>query len=106
MSSASHVKSVKSQFRTKVLVTDDSISVEGEGAPNVVGLFKGKSETVSSMNKYNCDLADLPMILLQQVSAFSVHFEIGLFISWLTLLLHIIGLSTLCCAGNEFLSFS
>lgn len=53
-----------------MLVNDDSISVEGEGAPNIVGLFKGKSETVSPMNRYKCDLADLPVILLQQVSLF------------------------------------
>ncbi|KAI5640856.1 hypothetical protein M9H77_00158 [Catharanthus roseus] len=69
ISAVPHVKNVKSQFRTKVLVNDDSISVEGEGAPNIVGLFKGKSETVSPMNRYKCDLADLPVILLQQVAS-------------------------------------
>lgn len=74
IAAASHVKNVKSHFRTKVVVNDDSISVEGEGAPNVVGLFKGKSETVCSMNRYNCDLADLPVILLQQVSVFICTF--------------------------------
>ncbi|GFP98451.1 mediator of RNA polymerase ii transcription subunit 17 [Phtheirospermum japonicum] len=42
------LESVRSQFWTKVAVVDDSISVEGEGAPNVVGLFKGKSEGVAS----------------------------------------------------------
>lgn len=57
----------KSQFRTEVVVNDDRINVEGEGTPNVVGLFKERSESVSSMNKYNCDLADLSMIILQQV---------------------------------------
>nr|GMD75199.1 mediator of RNA polymerase II transcription subunit 17 [Ipomoea batatas] len=62
-------KNVKSQFRTKVSVYDDCISVEGEGAPNVVGLFKGKSEVTCSMNRYDCDLADLPAILLQQVAS-------------------------------------
>lgn len=51
-------------------MNDDCIIVEGEGAPNVVGLFKGKSETISSMNRYNCDFADLSVILLQQVSFF------------------------------------
>ncbi|KAI8022270.1 Mediator of RNA polymerase II transcription subunit 17 [Camellia lanceoleosa] len=35
-----HIKDVKSQFRTKVVVNDDFIYVEGEGAPNVVALFK------------------------------------------------------------------
>lgn len=69
MSTAPHVKNATSQFRTKVLISDDSISVEGEGAPNVVGLFKGKSATVCPMNRYNCDLEDLPMILLQQVAS-------------------------------------
>lgn len=60
-------KSVRSQFRTKVVVNDDCINIEGEGAPNVVGLFKGKSENSSSMNRYECNLADLHVILLQQV---------------------------------------
>lgn len=62
-----NVKVVRSQFWTKVLVIDDSISVQGEGAPNILGLFKGKAEVVSSINGYDCDLADLPIILLQQV---------------------------------------
>lgn len=62
-----HVKARRSRFWTKVLVIDDSISVQGEGAPNVLGLFKGKSEVVSSITGYDCDLADLPIILLQQV---------------------------------------
>ncbi|XP_059637991.1 mediator of RNA polymerase II transcription subunit 17 [Cornus florida] len=64
-----HVKDVKSHFRTKVVVNDDCINVEGEGAPNVVGLFKGKCENICSMNRYDCDLADLPMILLQQIAS-------------------------------------
>lgn len=50
-----------------MVVNDDCIHVEGEGTPNVVGLFKGRSEDMSSMNKYDCDLADLPVIILQQV---------------------------------------
>ncbi|KAM6580237.1 hypothetical protein CsatA_004011 [Cannabis sativa] len=58
----------KSQFRTKVVVTDDSITVEGEGAPSVVGLFKGNSQESSSMKRYECNLADLPVIILQQVA--------------------------------------
>lgn len=60
-------KNVKAQFRTKVVVNDDCIKVEGEGAPNVVGLFKGTSASICSINRYDCDLADLPVILLQQV---------------------------------------
>ncbi|XP_071697923.1 mediator of RNA polymerase II transcription subunit 17 [Rutidosis leptorrhynchoides] len=62
-------KCVNSQFRTKVVVIDDCINVEGEGAPNVVGLFKGKSENSSSVNRYECNLADLHAILLQQVAS-------------------------------------
>ncbi|KAJ4846946.1 hypothetical protein Tsubulata_037993 [Turnera subulata] len=59
----------KSEFRTKVVVNDDSISIEAEGAPNVVGLFNGTSEDTCSTNKYDCDLADLPVIILQQVAS-------------------------------------
>ncbi|XVE54394.1 hypothetical protein DITRI_Ditri03aG0077300 [Diplodiscus trichospermus] len=60
---------IKSQFRTKVVVNDDRINVEGEGAPNVVGLFKRSSEDICSINKYDCDLADLPVIILQQAAS-------------------------------------
>lgn len=60
---------IKSQFRTKVVVNDDCISVEGEGAPNVVGLFNGNSEDICSINRYDSDLSDLPVILLQQVAS-------------------------------------
>lgn len=69
-----HMKSAtKSQFRTKVVVKDYFISVEGEGAPNVVGIFNGTSQEVSSMNRYECDLEDLPVIILQQVCHILVH---------------------------------
>ncbi|KAH6784837.1 hypothetical protein C2S52_009796 [Perilla frutescens var. hirtella] len=64
-----NVKAIRSQFWTKVVVIDDSISVQGEGVPNVLSLFKGKSEGVSSINGYDCDLAYLPIILLQQVAS-------------------------------------
>ncbi|XP_050213607.1 mediator of RNA polymerase II transcription subunit 17 [Mercurialis annua] len=60
---------IKKEFRSKIVVNDDCISVEAEGAPNVVGLFKGSSDDVCSMNKYDCDLADLPVIILQQVAS-------------------------------------
>ncbi|XVF88397.1 hypothetical protein PTKIN_Ptkin19aG0047800 [Pterospermum kingtungense] len=59
---------IKSQFRTKVVVKDDRINVEGEGAPNVGGLFKS-SEDICSVNKYDCDLSDLPVIILQQAAS-------------------------------------
>ncbi|PHU13916.1 hypothetical protein BC332_15121 [Capsicum chinense] len=54
---------MKSHFRTKVAVRDDCISLEGEGAPNVVGLFKGKPDSTCPMNRYDCDLPDLLMVL-------------------------------------------
>ncbi|PPD87185.1 hypothetical protein GOBAR_DD15890 [Gossypium barbadense] len=60
---------VKSQFRTKVVVNDDRINVEGDGAPKVVSLFKRSSENISSVNKYECDLADLPVIILLQAAS-------------------------------------
>ena len=65
--SSDYVKNVKFHFRTKVMVRDDCISLEGEGAPNIVGLFKGKPDSICPMNRYDCDLSDLPMVLLQQV---------------------------------------
>ena len=66
---------VKSHFWTKVVVNDDCINVEREGAPKVVGLFKGKSEEIHSMNKYDCNLVDLPVIILQQVNAIIFQFR-------------------------------
>ncbi|XP_027341430.1 mediator of RNA polymerase II transcription subunit 17 [Abrus precatorius] len=60
---------IKRQFWTKVVVNDDCINVTAEGSPNVAGLFKGKSEETHSINKYDCNLADLPVIILQQVAS-------------------------------------
>ncbi|XP_026441895.1 mediator of RNA polymerase II transcription subunit 17-like [Papaver somniferum] len=60
---------VRLEFQTKVVVNDDCIKVEGEGAPNVVGLFNGSTEKTCSMNSYECDLANLPVILLEQVAS-------------------------------------
>ncbi|XP_058760419.1 mediator of RNA polymerase II transcription subunit 17 [Vicia villosa] len=60
---------VKRQFWTKVVVIDDCINVKAEGSPNVAGLFKGKSEDTHSINQYNCNLVDLPVIILQQVAS-------------------------------------
>ncbi|KAL5729540.1 hypothetical protein ACHQM5_002478 [Ranunculus cassubicifolius] len=60
---------VKSQFETRVVVIDDCVNIEGEGAPNVVSLFKGGSEEMGSLNSYDYDLADLPVIILQQVAS-------------------------------------
>ncbi|XP_073151765.1 mediator of RNA polymerase II transcription subunit 17 [Henckelia pumila] len=69
LSCPGNMKNVRSQFWTKVVVIDDSIKVEGEGAPNVVALFKGKADGSCAVNGYNCDLADLPIILLQQIAS-------------------------------------
>lgn len=60
---------VKSEFWTKVVVHDDCINIEAEGAPNVVGLFKDSSDDICSTNKYDCNLDDLPVIILQQVAS-------------------------------------
>ncbi|KAL8499155.1 hypothetical protein ACS0TY_022219 [Phlomoides rotata] len=68
-SGVGNAKIVGSQFWTKIVVIDDSIKVEGEGSPNVLSLFKGTSDSASSINGYECDLADLPIILLQQVAS-------------------------------------
>lgn len=57
----------KRQFWTKLVVNDDCINVKAEGSPNVAGLFKGKFEETHSINKYNCNLADLPVIIMQQI---------------------------------------
>ncbi|KAL8503344.1 hypothetical protein ACS0TY_022181 [Phlomoides rotata] len=68
-SGVGNAKIIGSQFWTKIVVIDDSIKVEGEGSPNVLSLFKGTSDSASSINGYECDLADLPIILLQQVAS-------------------------------------
>ncbi|ESW26965.1 hypothetical protein PHAVU_003G161800 [Phaseolus vulgaris] len=60
---------VKRQFWIKAVVNDNCINVKAEGSPNVAGLFKGKIEETHSINKYNCNLADLPVIILQQVAS-------------------------------------
>ncbi|CAI0629172.1 unnamed protein product [Linum tenue] len=57
---------IKSEFRNKVMVNDDHIHIEAEGAPNVVGLFDGSSKYRCMTKKYDCDLVDLPVTILQQ----------------------------------------
>ncbi|CAI0543002.1 unnamed protein product [Linum tenue] len=57
---------IKSEFRNKVMVNDDHIHIEAEGAPNVVGLFDGSSKDRCMTKKYDCDLVDLPVTILQQ----------------------------------------
>lgn len=71
---SSDVKSgYRLQFHTKVLVDDGQISVIGEGAPSIIGSFRGSSENASSINKYGCVLEQLPMNLLQQVASQVIH---------------------------------
>ncbi|XP_074281049.1 mediator of RNA polymerase II transcription subunit 17 [Silene latifolia] len=84
----------KSLFQTRVVVKDDSISIEGGGAPNVVGLFKGDLEAMSFKGRFNCDLVDLPMVLLLQVAS--------QIISWLHEEASIVGIKT----NLDFLSIS
>lgn len=57
----------RSQFHTKVVVSDDQISVSAEGVPSIIGSFRGSINNVCLINCYGCDLEDLPMTLLQQV---------------------------------------
>ncbi|KAG5109241.1 hypothetical protein JHK82_038464 [Glycine max] len=66
----------KRQFWTKLVVNDDCINVKAEGSPNVAGLFKGKFEETHSINKYNCNLADLPVIIMQQINKLITAIEI------------------------------
>ncbi|KAD3067878.1 hypothetical protein R6Q59_018092 [Mikania micrantha] len=90
---SSYVASV-SRFLTKIVVNDDCINIEGEGAPNVVGLFKGKSEKSYSINRFECNLADLHVILLQQVASQIIR--------WLHEEALIVGMK----ASRDFLSLS
>ena len=57
----------KPLFQTRVVVKDDCITIEGGGTPNAFGLSKGNGEVVGSKNRFNCDLVDLPVVLLLQV---------------------------------------
>ncbi|KAG7021807.1 Mediator of RNA polymerase II transcription subunit 17 [Cucurbita argyrosperma subsp. argyrosperma] len=84
----------KSLFQTKVVVNDNCITIEGEGAPNVVSLFKRNSKDIYSMNRYGCDLADLPVIILLQVA------------SQIVLWLHEEALTWGIKANRDFLSLS
>ncbi|KAL2929510.1 Mediator of RNA polymerase II transcription subunit 17 [Bienertia sinuspersici] len=64
-----HIKDNKLLFQTRVVVKDECISIEGGGAPNVMGLFKVNPEAMGSKNRFNCDLVDLPMVLLLQIAS-------------------------------------
>ncbi|KAK7243404.1 hypothetical protein RIF29_38199 [Crotalaria pallida] len=54
---------IKRQFWTKVVANDDCINVKAEGSSNVAGLLKGKYEETHSINRYNCNLADLLQVV-------------------------------------------
>jgi len=58
----------RSQFNTKVILKDGQISLMGEGSPSIAGSLTGKPSDGRLINSYNCDLEDLPMMLLQQVN--------------------------------------
>ena len=57
----------RSQFNTKVILKDGQISLMGEGSPSIAGSLTGKPSDGRLINSYNCDLEDLPTMLLQQV---------------------------------------
>lgn len=59
----------KSLLQTRVVVKDDCINIEGGGTPNAFGLSKGNREIGGSKNRFNCDLVDLPVVLLLQVAS-------------------------------------
>ncbi|AQK89768.1 Mediator of RNA polymerase II transcription subunit 17 [Zea mays] len=63
----------RSQFSTKVILKDGQISLMGEGSPSIVGSLTGKPSDSRLINSYNCDLEDLPMMLLQQVASQVIH---------------------------------
>ncbi|KAL6626565.1 hypothetical protein ACP70R_030291 [Stipagrostis hirtigluma subsp. patula] len=63
----------RSQFNTKVILKDGQISLMGEGSPSIAGSLTGKPSGGHLINSYNCDLEDLPMMLLQQVASQVIH---------------------------------
>ncbi|KAL6847728.1 hypothetical protein ACP4OV_021856 [Aristida adscensionis] len=63
----------RSQFNTKVILKDGQISLMGEGSPSIAGSLTGKPSDGHLINSYNCDLEDLPMMLLQQVASQVIH---------------------------------
>lgn len=59
----------RSQFNTKVILKDGQISLMGEGSPSIAGSLTRKPSDGYLINSYNCDLEDLPTMLLQQVAS-------------------------------------
>ncbi|XP_057853948.2 mediator of RNA polymerase II transcription subunit 17 [Cryptomeria japonica] len=60
---------LRAQFICKIVVHDESLTIEGEGTPNVGCLFKGSPTGMCSISEYNCGLSDLASVLLQQVAS-------------------------------------
>ncbi|KAH9287866.1 hypothetical protein KI387_031983, partial [Taxus chinensis] len=60
---------LRAQFVCKIIVHDESLTIEGEGTPNVGCLFKGSPTGMCSISEYNCGLSDLTSVLLQQVAS-------------------------------------
>lgn len=62
-------RKIVSRFHNKVIVNEECITIGGESTSNVVGLFVGDSvEINSTIKRYECDLANLSLVLLQQVN--------------------------------------
>ncbi|KAM0897576.1 hypothetical protein ACQ4PT_022485 [Festuca glaucescens] len=59
----------RSQFNTKIILKDGQISLLGEGSPSIAGSLTRKPSDGYLINSYNCDLEDLPTMLLQQVAS-------------------------------------
>uniref|UniRef100_A0ACD5TRE1 Uncharacterized protein n=1 Tax=Avena sativa TaxID=4498 RepID=A0ACD5TRE1_AVESA len=59
----------RSQFNTKIILKDGQLSLLGEGSPSIAGSLTRKASDGYLINSYNCDLEDLPTMLLQQVAS-------------------------------------
>ncbi|CAN6456135.1 unnamed protein product [Victoria cruziana] len=67
-------RKIVSRFHNKVIVNEECITIGGESTSNVVGLFVGDSvEINSTIKRYECDLANLSLVLLQQIASQVVH---------------------------------
>ncbi|KAE8778621.1 mediator of RNA polymerase II transcription subunit 17 [Hordeum vulgare] len=62
-------KSSRTQFNTKIVLKDVQISLFGEGSPSIAGSLTRKPSDGYLINNYNCDLEDLPTMVLQQVAS-------------------------------------
>ncbi|KAI4973686.1 hypothetical protein ZWY2020_041467 [Hordeum vulgare] len=62
-------KSSRTQFNTKIVLKDGQISLLGEGSPSIAGSLTRKPSDGYLINSYNCDLEDLPTMVLQQVAS-------------------------------------